>query len=130
MLRSMFYYGSIISSRYLTDIASFVVTRLGGYYMVWSCDELTFAYAEYGLGGVPESLYPQCFAPNATGETMVPVMGVRDGDSNVNTPAAFGSAYNAPFGSMVGREDSFAGRLERADVCAAVDCYRDACYWR
>ena len=97
MLRTMFYYGSIITSRILTSPATLVIGKLGGYYMVWSCDELANAYNEYGLGGIPEDLYPQCFAPNATAHTMVPVAGV----ANMDTPAAFGSAYNAPFGSMV-----------------------------
>lgn len=105
----MFYYGTIITSRFLTDLASTVVTRLGGYYMVWSCDELTYSYNEYGLGALPADKYPQCFAPNATGSTIVPVEGWRNDD--LVDPPAFGSAYNAPFGSMVGSSDAAGGGI-------------------
>ena len=100
MLRTMFYYGTIITSRLLTSLATLVVGKLGGYYMVWSCDELANAYIGFGLGNITEARYPQCFAPNATAHTMVPVAAVPD----ISSPAELGSAIYAPFGSMVSLE--------------------------
>ncbi|KAF2878491.1 hypothetical protein BDV95DRAFT_601130 [Massariosphaeria phaeospora] len=65
MLRTMFYMGTIITSRFMEFAASPIITRIGGYYGVWSCDEIEFLYTQYQLP-FPEQDYPQCFLPDGT----------------------------------------------------------------
>lgn len=98
MLRTMFYFGSIITSWIFGNIASWIVTSMGGYYNVWTCDEIDFLYKQYGLEGTPEDLYPQCFSPRATPETPVVVTASR---ASTAGPEQAGSSSTVPFGSMV-----------------------------
>ncbi|RYP24152.1 hypothetical protein DL765_000647 [Monosporascus sp. GIB2] len=96
MLRTMFYMGTIVTSRILTNIASKIVTRMGDYYMVWSCDELDFLYKEYGLGEIPD-MYSQCFSPNGTLYNRVVINAAR----LPTAPERAGASSTVPFGAML-----------------------------
>lgn len=98
MLRTMFYFGTIITDRILLNIASVVITRMGGYYQLWTCGELGFVYEYYGLGEVPEEEYPQCSQPGTTPDTLVPVSAARISSSLEGTSAS----TTLPLGPMVG----------------------------
>lgn len=97
MLRTMFYMGSIISSRVITDIASVILTRMGGYYQVWTCDEIDHVYREYGLGGIPYDKYPQCLDPTMTLDGRVVV----DAALIATAPERAGTSSTVPFGAAV-----------------------------
>ncbi len=73
MLRTMFYYGSIITSRPATQIAVRIVSYIGGYYSIWSCDQIDFTYRQYGITGILKEKYPQCLQPNGTVDGQVVV---------------------------------------------------------
>jgi len=64
MLRTMFWYGSIITSRLINlaagPIAS-LIGGVGGHWAVSTCDEIDAINSEYGLP-FPTTKYPQCFS--------------------------------------------------------------------
>ena len=99
MLRTMFYYGTIISSRVLTEISSYIITHMSGYYMVWSCDEIDFLYRQYEMGGFPADKYPQCLAPNGT--LRVDELVVVDAARFDMEPERAGASSTVPFGAAV-----------------------------
>lgn len=98
MLRTMFYFGTVISSRVTTFIGAPTISRIGSYYGVWSCDEIDFLYKHLGRP-FPKDEYPQCFLPD----------GSLDADFRVAVKAAhvlskpeqFGSSRTKPFGAYV-----------------------------
>lgn len=98
MLRTMFYFGTIVTSRVMDNIASVVVTRLGDYYMVWTCDEIDFLYKQFGIQGILETKYPQCLIPNGTLDGRVVVNAAR----LLTEPERAGSSGSLPFGAAVG----------------------------
>jgi Predicted membrane protein (DUF2306) len=58
MLRTMFYLGAIITERLIMIIAAQIITVIGSYYTIWSCEELGFVLKDdirYF-----EQTYPQC----------------------------------------------------------------------
>lgn len=73
MIRAMVYFGAIITSRILCSVGVFVVDHIGGYYSVWSCDEIDFTYKQFGVEGILEKKYPQCLIPNGTTDGRVVV---------------------------------------------------------
>lgn len=73
MLRTMFYYGTIITERILNHAATAIISKMGGYYGVWTCDELDYVYTTYGMGELNADDYPHCFEPGATAQTPVVV---------------------------------------------------------
>lgn len=107
MLRTMFYYGTIITDRILLNLASVVITKMGGYYQLWTCGELGYTFEYYGLGGIPEDEYPQCLEASATPDTLVPVSAARVSSSLEKTSAS----TTLPLGPMVSKtprnENSF-----------------------
>ncbi|KAL8721906.1 MAG: hypothetical protein Q9225_001502 [Loekoesia sp. 1 TL-2023] len=65
MLRTMFYLGTIITSRIINFISSPIISRIDNFYGVWSCDELDFLYKNLGMP-VPQAEYPQCLLPDGS----------------------------------------------------------------
>ncbi|KAL2760158.1 hypothetical protein ACRALDRAFT_2089318, partial [Sodiomyces alcalophilus JCM 7366] len=49
MLRTMFYMGVTITARLLNLAATPIITRIGTYWAVWMCDEISFLYTNFGL---------------------------------------------------------------------------------
>ena len=71
MLRTMFYFGVIITTRLITYSGAAIISRMGGYYSVWSCDQVDFTYRQFGVEGILQKKYPQCLQPNGTLDGMV-----------------------------------------------------------
>lgn len=107
MLRTMFYYGAIVTSRILTNLAMPIITRMGDYYMIWKCDEIDYVYKEYGLEGIPYEKYPQCLNPNGTnfGRVVVSAL-VLSADT---APEQLGASSDVPFGAAVSATLLFRG---------------------
>jgi Predicted membrane protein (DUF2306) len=58
MLRAMFYMGVIITLRLIMVISAIIITSIGGYYQVSSCDKVLFIHE--GDTAAVNRLYPQC----------------------------------------------------------------------
>jgi len=98
ILRTMFYMGTIITSRVINEIASPIITRIGGYYGVWSCDEIDFLYNRLGLQ-FPETDYPQCLLPDGSVDRAFRV--AVNATRLVTKPEQYGSSLIQPFGANV-----------------------------
>ncbi|RYP76879.1 hypothetical protein DL769_003534 [Monosporascus sp. CRB-8-3] len=98
MLRTMFYMGVTITSRLINLIATPIISRIGDYYGVWSCDEIQFLYGNLGLS-FPEAEYPQCFLPDGTlnRAMRVAIKAVED----ATRPEQLGASIILPFGTML-----------------------------
>jgi uncharacterized membrane protein len=98
MLRTMFYMGTIISSRVLNEMAAPIISGIGGYYGVWNCDEIDFLYKNLGLP-FPAADYPGCLLADGTVNRAVNVAvhAVRD----ESRPERFGANVIGPFGANV-----------------------------
>lgn len=66
MLRAMVYFGSIVTNRVFQSTALAVIGHIGGYYQVWTCDEIDFIYKKFGIDGILSQKYPQCLISNGT----------------------------------------------------------------
>lgn len=97
MLRTMFYFGTIITDRILLNLASVIITKMGGYYQLWTCGELDYIYDYYGLGEMPADEYPQCLESGATPDTLVAVSAQRISTSLEGTSAS----TTLPLGPML-----------------------------
>ncbi|MCJ1384128.1 hypothetical protein MMC17_007244 [Xylographa soralifera] len=64
MLRTMFYLGTIITTRLITIIAAQVTTLIGSYLVLYTCDELRFIHSN-DLTYV-QRVYPACGPPGST----------------------------------------------------------------
>lgn len=64
MLRTMFWFGSIITMRIVQNFAYRILTTINSYYTHMSCDEIQFLYG--GAARPVMGRYPQCFAENMT----------------------------------------------------------------
>jgi len=98
MLRTMFYYGTIITSRIMNEAAVPIISRMGGYYGVWSCDEIDFLYKQLGVP-FPDAEYPQCFLPDGTLDSGRNV--AVDAFKLVEKPEEYGANLIVPFGAIV-----------------------------
>ncbi|KAL8889815.1 MAG: hypothetical protein Q9215_002957 [Flavoplaca cf. flavocitrina] len=96
MLRTMFYMGTIITSRVINFISAPIISRLGNYYGVWSCDELDFLYKNLQVP-FPETEYPQCLFPNGTLDSSLRV--AVEATVLQTKPEQFGSSHIQPFGA-------------------------------
>ncbi|KAL8790665.1 MAG: hypothetical protein Q9213_000513 [Squamulea squamosa] len=96
MLRTMFYLGTIITSRIINFISAPIVSRMGNWYGVWSCDELDFLYSNLGEP-FPEAEYPQCLFPNGTLNAGFRV--AIEAAELLTKPEQFGSSHIQPFGA-------------------------------
>ncbi|KAI4156893.1 MAG: hypothetical protein L6R39_000939 [Caloplaca ligustica] len=96
MLRTMFYLGTIITSRLINLASGPILSRLGNYYGVWSCDELDFAYKKLDMP-FPEAEYPQCLLPNGTLDRGFRVA-VKAAEL-LSKPEQFAASHIQPFGA-------------------------------
>ncbi|KAL8859861.1 MAG: hypothetical protein Q9178_003694 [Gyalolechia marmorata] len=98
MLRTMFYMGTIVTSRVINFISAPIISRMDNYYAVWSCDELDFLYKNLGMP-FPEAEYPQCLLPDGSLD-----LGFRvavEATQLLTKPEQFGSSHTSPFGANV-----------------------------
>ncbi|ROT42962.1 hypothetical protein SODALDRAFT_288677 [Sodiomyces alkalinus F11] len=65
MLRTMFYMGVTITARLINLAATPIISRIGNYWSVWMCDEISFLYTNVGLE-FPRDGYPDCFLPDGS----------------------------------------------------------------
>ncbi|KAI4199017.1 MAG: hypothetical protein LQ346_002649 [Caloplaca aetnensis] len=98
MLRTMFYFGTIITSRIINFASAPILSRIGNYYGVWSCDELDFLYKHLDLP-FPVADYPQCFLPDGSLDAGFRVA-VKAAEV-MSKPEQFGSSHIQPFGANV-----------------------------
>ncbi|OLN85652.1 hypothetical protein CCHL11_08266 [Colletotrichum chlorophyti] len=98
MLRTMFYMGVTITARLLNLAASPITTRIGNYWSVWMCDEISFLYTSYGLE-FPKADYPDCFLPDGSLDRWkrVAVSAVE----NPDRLEQLGASYVTSFGTML-----------------------------
>jgi uncharacterized membrane protein len=101
MLRTMFYLGTIITSRVINFISAPIISRIDNYYGVWSCDELDFLYKNLGMP-FPEAEYPQCLLPDGTLDSGFRV--AVKAAQLLTKPEQFGSSHIQPFGANVSLE--------------------------
>lgn len=99
MLRTMFYMGVTITSRLINLAATPIITRIGDYYGVWSCDEINFLYSNLGLP-FPEAKYPHCFLEDGTLDRFMRV--AVKAQAVATAPEELGASAVLPFGTMVG----------------------------
>ncbi|KAL8927714.1 MAG: hypothetical protein Q9208_002129 [Pyrenodesmia sp. 3 TL-2023] len=96
MLRTMFYFGTIITSRLVNFASAPILTRIGNYYGVWSCDEIDFLYKQEGMP-FPKADYPHCFLPDGSLNASFRVA-IRAAQI-LSKPEQFGSSHIQPFGA-------------------------------
>lgn len=97
MLRTVFYYGTAVTSRVVTLITSQLISRGDNYDGVWSCDELDFLYTDLGEP-FPEAEYPQCFS-NGTLDRGLRV--AVKATHLMTKPEQFATSNTQPFGASV-----------------------------
>jgi uncharacterized membrane protein len=97
MLRLWFYMGTIITLRIIAYTGAAIITRIGGFYAIWSCEKIDFTYRQFGVTGILEKKYPQCLSTNGTldGQTVVPAR------FDLTEPEAAGASSNVMFGAGV-----------------------------
>ncbi|TVY75842.1 hypothetical protein LSUE1_G006030 [Lachnellula suecica] len=66
MLRAMFYFGTIITTRIFVRTTAVAIGHIGNYYQVWTCDKIDFTYKQFGFSGILALKYPQCLIPGGT----------------------------------------------------------------
>lgn len=125
MLRTWFYMGTIITSRITEFIASPIITRIGGWYGVWTCDEIDFLYSQMGMP-FPSSEYPTCVSPDGSinRDLYVAVKAVH----SLEHPEQFGTSHTQPFGAMVSESrERIIGSLTDCGIALAL--YRSPYHW-
>lgn len=103
MIRTMFLFGTIITSRVIDNLASLIIARIGDYYEVWSCAQIDFTYKQFGVSGILAAKYPQCLIPNGTLDGRVVVKAVYE----LTAPEGLGTAGAIPFGAAVSHDSKF-----------------------
>lgn len=98
MLRTWFWMGATISARLLNFAATPIITRIGNYWAVWSCDEIDFLYRNMGLQ-FPEEAYPSCILPDGSLDGPLRVA-VNANEKSTILPE-IGSSHTITFGTMV-----------------------------
>ncbi|KAL8658014.1 MAG: hypothetical protein Q9226_001348 [Calogaya cf. arnoldii] len=96
MLRTMFYMGTIVTSRVINFISAPILARIDNYYGVWSCDELDFLYKNLALP-FPEAEYPRCLLPDGTLDSGFRV--AVKATQLLTMPEQFGTSHIQPFGA-------------------------------
>ncbi|TVY82193.1 hypothetical protein LSUE1_G002223 [Lachnellula suecica] len=97
MLRSMFYFGAIITTRVFISIGAVIISKKGDYYSVWECANIDFTFREFGFPGGLEEMYPECLMPNGTVDGRVVVKAVHD----FTKPIQAGSMINIMFSASI-----------------------------
>ena len=90
ILRAMFYLGTIITLRIIMIIAARIISRVGTFNAVMSCDEIAFLYNNDNQ--TLWSLYPEC--ANSTVDHLV----VLQADYNDGLPEHIGASVDLSFG--------------------------------
>jgi hypothetical protein len=93
MLRTMFYFGAVITTRIILSIGAVIISAMGTYYAVWTCDEIDYEYRRYGVTDILQQKYPQCLIPNGTTNGRVAVHVVHD----LSQPEGLGSGFELTF---------------------------------
>lgn len=101
MLRTMFYLGTIITSRVINFISSPIISRIDNFYGVWSCDELDFLYKNLEMS-FPQAEYPQCLLPDGTLDRGFRV--AVEATHLLTRPEQYGTSHIQPFGANVSFE--------------------------
>jgi len=97
ILRSVFYFGAIITTRVFINVGAYIISKKGDYYSIWDCNSIDFTYRQFGH---PEGLaknYPECLIPNATVDGRVVVKAVHD----FTKPIQAGSVINIMFSCSI-----------------------------
>ena len=95
MLRFVFYMGTIITLRLIMIISAVIITAIGGYYQVSSCEKVL--YIHDGDVTAVNNLYPQC--ANRTGSQNPKV--VVQADMGGGTVEGIGAALGLSFGFAI-----------------------------
>lgn len=66
MLRSMFYLGTIITTRLIMIISAMITTKIGSYYSPMTCGEVSFIMTNAGSIADLPTKYPQCVGLNTS----------------------------------------------------------------
>lgn len=111
MLRAVFLFGTIVTSRIIDFIGSIIVGYAGDYYTIWSCDQIDFTYKQLGASDILKLRYPQCLVPNGTLDGKVVVKAHRTavfsgfGAKSIGVagsgPENIGASESIPFGAAV-----------------------------
>jgi len=98
MLRTMIWYGAIITSRIINFASEPIASMIGGHWAVGTCDEIEWINTEYGLP-FPAARYPQCSAADGTLDRFmhVPISATTDNGA----PEEIAAAIMAPFAASV-----------------------------
>ena len=89
MLRTMFYCGSIITTRLIMVSAAIITTAIGSYYALYTCDELNFIHNSNS--SYVESNYPACSTRPSNSAAI-------HADFGSTQPENIGAALRLPFG--------------------------------
>ncbi|PGH14050.1 hypothetical protein AJ79_03320 [Helicocarpus griseus UAMH5409] len=103
MLRTMFYMGSIVTMRPLIEIVSRIISRVGTYYEVWTCEKIDYVWKFYKVPVSYLTAYPMC-APPPNGTSLPPgykPVSFVKADNNGIEPAQIGANIEASFGLAV-----------------------------
>lgn len=98
MLRVWAIMGTIITSRLINLAAAPIVSRVGGWFGVWSCDELDFLYRHLGRP-FPNELYPRCIDPS--GAVILEVRVTVNAVHSLENPEQYAASNIQPFGAIV-----------------------------
>lgn len=66
MLRSMFYLGTIITTRLIMIISALIISKIGSYYSPMTCGELNFIMTANGAAADLATKYPACVGLNTS----------------------------------------------------------------
>lgn len=94
MLRTMFWFGAVVTTRIVLHIGILIMPKVGNYYTVWSCDVLDYMYSSSGFPGILEKKWPQCLQPNGTLDGQVVVKAAW----NLQEPEMAVTDFNILFG--------------------------------
>jgi uncharacterized membrane protein len=90
MLRTMFYLGTIITERIIMVIAAQIITMIGSYHTIWSCDELKFVLKD-NIQHL-EQAYPQCISNSSANVVVRADFGTQVEEVGASLRITFGMA--------------------------------------
>ncbi|MCJ1282478.1 hypothetical protein MMC26_001801 [Xylographa opegraphella] len=96
MLRTMFYLGTIITTRLIMIIAAQITTLIGSYFVVYTCDEIRFIHNN-DLAYMQQA-YPACGLPGSTNSSGQAVV---HADFKAGTAEAIGASLRLNFGMAI-----------------------------
>ncbi|KAF1815439.1 hypothetical protein P152DRAFT_390900 [Eremomyces bilateralis CBS 781.70] len=96
MLRTMFYCGAIVTTRFILALSALSLTAIGSYFAVKSCDELRFMISEKKIA----ERYPTCLVPFNQSSIGAAGYAVVKADYNAGKES-IAAALNLSFGTAV-----------------------------